>query len=106
MFLQNVTGSAGKVSSKKLTPFEQAEYNLVKFALNAQLSQDIYDLVIQLEALEKLKKKYSLAVESLEGDEESLIRIRAKRRLLAVEDELTAVEYLLQTVCGSADEEM
>lgn len=103
--MQSVTGSMDK-GPKKLTPFEQAEYNIARFVLNVQLTNDLQDLISQSNALESTKKKYTSAIKSFTDNEENILVLRQlKRRLSTVESEIHAVDYLIQTVCGTMNED-
>ena len=103
--MQSVTGSMDK-SPRKLTPFEQAEYNMARFVLNVQLTNDLQDLISQSNSLESAKEKYINAIASFtDSEENSLVLRQLEKRLSIVKSELQAVDYLIQTVCGDMNED-
>tara|TARA_B100000212_G_scaffold341818_1_gene326226 strand:+ start:1493 stop:1783 length:291 start_codon:yes stop_codon:yes gene_type:complete len=53
--MQNVTGSIDNQELRPLTPFEQAEYNLLQFANNAAFGQKFNDVIERLQHLELLQ---------------------------------------------------
>ena len=53
--MQSVTGSIGTQDLRSLTPFEQAEYNLIQFANNAAFGQKFNDVIERLQHLELLQ---------------------------------------------------
>lgn len=100
--MQNVTGSIGSEKEAKLTPFEQADYNLARFVVNVQLSDQLQVAIKQLEALEILKKRYETA---LEGNESFTTGLPSRQRLLAIKDEIATVEFLIKTICIAHEQE-
>ncbi len=97
--MQNITGSISQESTgPKLTPFEQADYNLAKFALNAQLSMELDSVVKRLSALEVMKTRMNRL---LETSESVTLLFSVKSRLSEIEEEIVAAEFLLQTICAA-----
>ena len=97
--MYNLTGSLNdKPSRPKLTPFEQADYNLAKFVLNAQLSNELDSIVKRLDALERMKKRLTRL---LKNTESVTVTIATKARLAEIEEEMIATEFLLQAVCST-----
>tara|TARA_B100000683_G_scaffold258505_1_gene281304 strand:+ start:200 stop:511 length:312 start_codon:yes stop_codon:yes gene_type:complete len=103
--LHNLSGSFGqKQSNPQLTPFEQADYNLTKFVLNAQLSSELDAVMKRLAALEKMKSKFQVLLEGITGNVSLAISTRS--RLAEIEEEIIATEFLLQAVCETYSQEM
>ncbi|MBM93961.1 MAG: hypothetical protein CMF51_04350 [Legionellales bacterium] len=103
--MHNLSGSFGqKQSNPQLTPFEQADYNLTKFVLNAQLSSELDAVMKRLAALEKMKSKFQVLLEGITGNVSLAISTRS--RLAEIEEEIIATEFLLQAVCETYSQEM
>ena len=100
--MQNVTGSVDTKKERKLTPFEQADYNLAKFVINAQLSEQLQAAVDQLQALEILEEKYETAIKN---SETFIMGVSHGRRLADIKDEMAAVEFLIKTICIAYEHE-
>ena len=102
--MQSVTGSFGNPKTTPgLTPFEQADYNLAKFVLNAQLSMELDSIVKRISALEKMRDKFSAL---LSATENVTLVFSTKKRLEEIEEELIAAEFVLQTICVTYGQEM
>ena len=96
--MHNLSGSFGQKQSKpQLTPFEQADYNLAKFVLNAQLSSELDAVLKRLDALEKMKSRFEVLLEGI--TENVSLTISTRGRLAEIEEEIIATEFLLQAVC-------
>ena len=102
--LRSVTGSFGNPKTTPgLTPFEQADYNLAKFVLNAQLSMELDSIVRRVSALEKMRDKFLIL---LDTSESVTLVFSTKKRLEEIEEELVAAEFVLQTICATYGQEM
>lgn len=102
--MHNLSGSLGqKQSNPQLTPFEQADYNLAKFVLNAQLSSELNAVIKRLTALEKMRTKFKVLLEGITGN--ISLAISTKSRLTEIEEEIIATEFLLQAVCETYSQE-
>ena len=100
----SVTGSLEqKVEGPKLTPFEQADYNLAKFVMSAQLHYELDVVIKRLNALEKMKKRF-IAV--LETSESVTLAFSTKSRIAEIDEEIAATEFVLNTLCETYDQEM
>ena len=102
--MQHLTGSLKQnKEGPKLTPFEQADYNLARFVLNAQLAHELESIVERLDALEKMKNRFT---KLLESNENVTLAFSVKGRLSEIEEEIIATEFLLQAVCSTYNQEM
>ena len=102
--MQSVTGSFGKPKTTSgLTPFEQADYNLAKFVLNAQLSMELDSVIKRISALEKMRDRFSALLDTTES---VTLVFSTKKRLEEIEEELVAAEFVLQALCATYGQEM
>mgnify|MGYP001479174212 CR=1 FL=1 len=88
--MYNLTGSVGKETElPKLTPFEQAEYNLQMFRARALLSDQLDELLKQSEMLERLKVIASAAGSDMVN----------RHRILTMDREIKSIDIVLQSIC-------
>ena len=88
--MNNLTGSIESERYNPLTPFEQAEHNLLQFANNAAFGQKLHEVVERLKYLETLQK--------ISGIEEKLGTTDHKDETFSksLQEELKAVELVLE----------
>ena len=103
--MYSVTGSLDQSVEEgpKLTPFEQAEYNLAKFVVSAQFHHELDSVLKRIDALEKVKKRCESV---LKNSESVTIKLATKKNLSEIEEELMATEFILQALCESYNKEI
>ena len=83
--MQNLTGSMEPQNKHPLSPFEQAEYNLLQFANNTAFGQKFNTVIERLEQLEFLKELESKITEDKQD----------KDFQKNIEDEIKSIELVL-----------
>ena len=87
----------------KLTPFEQADYNLAKFVMSAQFHYELDSVLKRIDALEKVKKRCE---DLIETSESVTIKLATKKNLAEIEEELMATDFVLQALCETYNKEV
>jgi len=88
--LQKLSGSIEQSEESRLTPFEKAEYNLVKFAIGLDNSYQLQELLKKLEFLEGIR---SIA----KGFDDSSLEVKGNSNL---NREITSIEIALSALCA------
>lgn len=91
--MQETTGSLGN-EKRALTPFEQAEYDLLNFANSVSFSMSINEAIDRIEKLERLD---SLNSREREGESDDQ-RIKRETRAKAIKTEKEIADLTLSMI--------
>lgn len=92
--MQNLTGSVQQQTSR-LTPFEQAEYNIAVYASNARMNYELKELLNRLEYLNNLKHL------TLGMPASGSFAAMADGYSLTIDNEIRGIELAIEVFCSA-----
>lgn len=99
--MQKLSGSIGQITDS-LTPFERAEYNVAKFAINIRSSHELNELLDRLQFLNSMKSIASF-VDTPDGD---TFESGVEDYSYVVDKEIASLELAIRIYCEAYSKSM